>query len=137
MLEVDVMPAAAAPSVSWSARLAPYRKPDFLRSVWQLSSTLVLFVAGWSLMYASLRLPYWVTLLLAVPTGFMVIRLFIIQHDCGHGSFFKSARAADRRRAPARRADDDAVLLLEAHARDAPRHRRATWITAASGTSTP
>jgi len=92
---LDVMPAAEAPPVSWSARLAPFRHPDLARSIWQLSSTTVLFVAGWLLMYASLRLSYWVTLLLAVPTGFMVIRLFIIQHDCGHGSFFKSTRAAD------------------------------------------
>ena len=95
MLDLDVMSPAAAPPVSWSARLAPFRKPDLARSVWQLSSTFVLFVAGWSLMYASLRLPYWITLLLAVPTGFMIVRLFIIQHDCGHGAFFKSARAAD------------------------------------------
>ena len=95
-MSMSMSPAAAAP-VSWSARLAPFRHPDLARSVWQLSSTLVLFVAGWSLMYASLSLPYWVTLLLAVPTGFMVIRLFIIQHDCGHGSFFKSGKAADRR----------------------------------------
>jgi len=92
---LDVMPAAEAPPVSWSARLAPFRHPDLARSIWQLSSTMVLFIAGWLLMYASLRISYWVTLLLAVPTGFMVIRLFIIQHDCGHGSFFKSTRAAD------------------------------------------
>ncbi len=95
MLDLDVMSPAAAPPISWSARLAPFRKPDLARSVWQLSSTFVLFVAGWSLMYASLRLPYWITLLLAVPTGFMIVRLFIIQHDCGHGAFFKSARTAD------------------------------------------
>ena len=96
MLEVDVMPAAAAavcllerpPGALPKTGLPPQRVAAV--------EHLVLFVAGWSLMYASLRLPYWVTLLLAVPTGFMVIRLFIIQHDCGHGSFFKSARAADR-----------------------------------------
>src|SRR4051812_18219107 len=104
MLEVLDTPVAAAPSPSvaarpaqsWSARLAPFRHPDLVRSVWQLLNSAALFVAGWALMYASLRVSYWLTLLLAIPTTFMLIRLFIIQHDCGHGSFFKSSRAADR-----------------------------------------
>src|SRR5207245_11701004 len=38
---------------------------------------------------------YWLTLLLAVPAAFLLIRLFIVQHDCGHGAFFRSSRAAD------------------------------------------
>jgi omega-6 fatty acid desaturase (delta-12 desaturase) len=44
-------------------------------------------------MYWSLRLSYWVTLALAIPTGALLVRVFIIQHDCGHGSFFVSKRA--------------------------------------------
>jgi omega-6 fatty acid desaturase (delta-12 desaturase) len=83
------------PARSWSARLAPYRGPDLRRSVWQLASTASLFVLAWTLMYASLRVSYALTLLLAVPTAFLLVRLFIIQHDCGHGSFFKSARASN------------------------------------------
>ena len=59
----------------------------------QLLFTLTLFVAGWALMWVSLSLPYWVTLLLAVPTAGMAVRLFVLQHDCGHGSFFSAARA--------------------------------------------
>src|SRR5258708_30159940 len=46
-------------------------------------------------MYVSLSVGYWLALLLAVPAAFFLIRLFIIQHDCGHGSFFRSARVAD------------------------------------------
>jgi len=46
-------------------------------------------------MYLSLDVSYWLTLALAVPTAFLMIRLFIIQHDCGHGSFFKSNLLAD------------------------------------------
>src|SRR5207253_607440 len=45
--------------------------------------------------YASLRVGYWLTLLLAVPAAFFLIRLFIIQHDCGHAAFFRSTRTAD------------------------------------------
>lgn len=86
---------AAPGSLSWSARLARWRQPDIKRSVWQLLSTAALFVLGWTLMYYSLRVSYWLTLALAVPTSFMLVRLFIIQHDCGHGSFFRSSRAAD------------------------------------------
>ena len=37
----------------------------------------------------------WLTLALALPTAFMLVRLFIVQHDCGHGSFFKSSKIAD------------------------------------------
>ena len=80
---------------TWSARLARYKGPDLSRSVWQLASAAVLFAAAWALMYVSLGVGYWLTLLLAVPTCFFLVRLFIIQHDCGHGSFFRSTRAAD------------------------------------------
>jgi acyl-lipid omega-6 desaturase (Delta-12 desaturase) len=79
----------------WSTRLAQWRKPDPKRSAWQLASTAVFFVTGWVLTYYSLRVSYWLTLALAIPTAFMLVRLFIIQHDCGHGSFFKSVKLAD------------------------------------------
>ncbi len=46
-------------------------------------------------MVATVEQAYWVTLLLAVPTAGLLVRLFIFQHDCGHGSFFKSRAAND------------------------------------------
>jgi len=46
-------------------------------------------------MYFSLRVSYWLTLALALPAAFFLVRLFIIQHDCGHGAFFRSSWAAD------------------------------------------
>jgi acyl-lipid omega-6 desaturase (Delta-12 desaturase) len=44
-------------------------------------------------MVKSLEVSYWLTLLLAVPTAGFLVRIFIIFHDCGHGSFFKSKKA--------------------------------------------
>jgi len=79
----------------WNAKLAPYMHPSLPRSIWQLSSTAVLFVGAWTLMYFSLRVSYWLTLAIAVPTAFFMIRLFIIQHDLGHGSFLKSPKVAN------------------------------------------
>jgi omega-6 fatty acid desaturase (delta-12 desaturase) len=78
-----------------AARLAPYRVPDTRRSLWQLTSTVALVVAAWFLMVASLEVSYALTLTLTVPTAFLLVRLFIFQHDCGHGAFFKSSRAAN------------------------------------------
>jgi len=75
--------------------LAPYRQPSLGKSIWQLTSTAALFAGSLVLMYLTLNVSYWLTLLLAAPTAFFMIRLFIIQHDCGHGSFFRSTRAAD------------------------------------------
>jgi omega-6 fatty acid desaturase (delta-12 desaturase) len=75
--------------------LAQYREPDLGRSVLQLLSTVVLFCMLWALSWFSLRYSYWLTLLLAVPTAGFLVRLFILQHDCGHGSFFKSKKLND------------------------------------------
>lgn len=46
-------------------------------------------------MWAALDLGYWLVLLLAVPAAGLLVRLFMIQHDCGHGSFFRSRLAND------------------------------------------
>jgi omega-6 fatty acid desaturase (delta-12 desaturase) len=63
------------------------------RSVWQIINSLVPYLVLISLMYWSLSVSYWLTLLLAIPAAGFMVRLFIIHHDCGHGSFFKSASA--------------------------------------------
>ena len=75
--------------------LARYRRPEAWRSVWQIVTTLALFFTTWTLAYLSLSVSYWLTLLLSIPAGLSVVRLFIIQHDCGHRSFFKSKSAND------------------------------------------
>lgn len=79
----------------YKAVLALYREPDLRRSVWQLLFSVMSFALLWSLMWLSLQYSYWLTLVLAVPTAGLLVRLFIIQHDCGHRSFFKSKSAND------------------------------------------
>ena len=73
--------------------LSSYARPSVFRSCFQLVNTFVPFCLLWYVMWRSLDYPYWTTLLLAIPTSFLMMRLFIIQHDCGHGSFFGSRRA--------------------------------------------
>ncbi len=79
----------------WTRILRPYWGADTRRSVTQLLTSLIPFVLLWAAMLWSLRIGYWLTLLLSVPAAGFMIRLFIIQHDCGHGSFFKSRWARD------------------------------------------
>lgn len=71
------------------------RAEDNRRSAIQLVTTFTPFVVMLSAMVASLQISYWATLLLAVPTAGLLVRLFIFQHDCGHGSFFTSRLAND------------------------------------------
>jgi omega-6 fatty acid desaturase (delta-12 desaturase) len=80
---------------SWKKIVAQYQQPDVRRSIWQIVNSLVPFIALWGLMAYTLRISYWLTLLLAIPAAGFMIRLFIIFHDCGHGSFFKSQAAND------------------------------------------
>jgi acyl-lipid omega-6 desaturase (Delta-12 desaturase) len=80
---------------SWTQVLAQYRAPDLVRSMIEIVITAGPFVLLWILMWASLDLGYWVCLLLAVPAAGFLVRLFMIQHDCGHGAFFDNRQAND------------------------------------------
>ena len=80
---------------AWRETIARYQHPDLKRSLWQLANSVVPFLLLWYLMYRSLEASYWLTLALAIPAAGFMARTFIIFHDCGHGSFFKSQRAND------------------------------------------
>src|SRR3984957_8767454 len=80
---------------AWVPLLARYREPSCARSTVELVITAVPFVVLWILMWAALGTGYWVGLLLAVPAAGFLVRLFIIQHDCGHGAFFRRRRVND------------------------------------------
>jgi acyl-lipid omega-6 desaturase (Delta-12 desaturase) len=85
--------APARPQEKWGTIVARYQQTVLWKAVYQLSTTLGLLGLAFYVMYRSLALPYVVTLLLAIPTAGLLVRTFIIMHDCGHGSFFKSRRA--------------------------------------------
>ncbi|MGT2437846.1 fatty acid desaturase [Bradyrhizobium betae] len=70
--------------------LARYREPDSARGVLELIITAVPFLAIWILAWHAFDNGYWLGLLLEVPAAGLLVRLFMIQHDCGHGSFFRS-----------------------------------------------
>ena len=73
--------------------IKPFARPDWRRSVWQIINSVIPMLGMFIAMYYSLAVSYWLTLLLAVPTAGLFVRIFIIFHDCGHGSFFKSHTA--------------------------------------------
>jgi omega-6 fatty acid desaturase (delta-12 desaturase) len=75
--------------------LAPYRQPSRLRGVLEILITAAPLVALWILMWLALDVGYWLCLLLAVPAAGFLVRLFMIQHDCGHGAFFPHRLAND------------------------------------------
>ena len=75
--------------------LQRYTKPVLKRSIAQVLTTAVPFVLLWCVMLRSLDYAYWTTLLLAIPAAGLLVRFFVIQHDCGHGSFFRSRAAND------------------------------------------
>jgi acyl-lipid omega-6 desaturase (Delta-12 desaturase) len=72
-----------------SRTLLRYCQPSAGRAVFETGVTILPLVAHWILMWLSLDVGYWLTLLLAVPAAGFLVRLFIIQHDCGHGAFFR------------------------------------------------
>lgn len=69
----------------------PFRRAALGRSLWQVCSTLVLFIGCCALV--ALQPMWWTKLLLVLPLAGLLVRLFVLQHDCGHGSLFNSPRA--------------------------------------------
>lgn len=92
MASEDVVPRLA--TRHWRSAIASYQHPDVWRSIWQLTNTFVPYLVLWYLMVRSLAYPYWVTLVLAALASGFLLRIFIILHDCGHGSFLPSRRAS-------------------------------------------
>ena len=77
------------------ASLARYEHAILAKSVLQLATSIGLFLAACAAMYWALQASYLLSLILAIPAGALLVRVFIVQHDCGHGAFFISRRAND------------------------------------------
>jgi len=73
--------------------LRPYNRPSAARSIWQIASTFGLYFVCIAAMYAGLHVSYWLTLALALPLSGLIVRIFMLQHDCGHNALFRSRRA--------------------------------------------
>ncbi len=79
----------------WQAIVKKYQEPSAPRALWQLTNSLGAYAITWIAIVWSLSVSYWLTALLTLLAGGFLVRIFIIFHDCGHGSFFKSKRAND------------------------------------------
>lgn len=92
-LAVDSQPSATV--AEWKALVLKYQMASVPKAVWQIVNTFGSYVALWVAMYWTLTVSWWLTVPLAMLAGLFVVRIFIIFHDCGHGSFFKSRTAND------------------------------------------
>jgi acyl-lipid omega-6 desaturase (Delta-12 desaturase) len=78
---------------AWKEIVLKYQEPSVWRALWQIVNTFVPYAFLWYLMYLSLAVSWWLTVPLALLAGGFLVRIFIIFHDCGHGSYFKSSTA--------------------------------------------
>jgi omega-6 fatty acid desaturase (delta-12 desaturase) len=79
----------------WLKDVAEYGKPDRRRATWQLANTFIPYILLWIVMVRTVQLgySYWLTLALSIVAAGFLVRIFILFHDCTHGSFFASQRA--------------------------------------------
>ncbi len=80
---------------AWTRVLARYRDPSDRRGVIEIGITIIPLVTLWVLAWSMLGFDYWLSVLLAVPAAGFLVRLFMIQHDCSHGAFFRYRWAND------------------------------------------
>lgn len=77
---------------NWQKMVRKYIKPNNKIAVIQMMTSILPFIGLWILMYISLSYSYWITLALGILNAFFLVRIFIIQHDCGHQSYFKNRK---------------------------------------------
>ena len=87
--------ATTRPARDWMTTLAKYREPIYARSLFEIAVTVIPFIGFCVAAWWALSISYVLTLLITIPAGFFLVRLFLIQHDCGHGAFFASRAAND------------------------------------------
>lgn len=81
----------------WQKAIKKYTKPDAKLGTWQVINSFGGLLVCWILMALAYNyLGLWASLIMAVPTSGFIMRIFVIQHDCGHGSFFKDQKISDR-----------------------------------------
>ncbi len=79
-------------TASQLAMLRPFQVPVFARALWQVLTTFGLYLGLTAAMYYTARFSVWLTLALAVPVSGLTVRIFMLQHDCGHNALFKTRR---------------------------------------------
>jgi len=80
----------------WTQILGNYRRPNHARSITELAITALPLVVLWIAAWFTFSLGYaWASLLIAIPAAGFLVRLFMIQHDCGHGTLFAHRQAND------------------------------------------
>jgi acyl-lipid omega-6 desaturase (Delta-12 desaturase) len=82
-------------STAWREIVAKYRKQSVRKASWQLTNSLGSYALIVALYSYCVTISWWLALPLTVLAGAFLVRIFVIFHDCGHGSFFKSSRAND------------------------------------------
>lgn len=77
----------------WNNIVARYQQSSAKRALWQITNTFVPYALLWYAMYRALQVSFWLVVPLALLSGAFLVRIFIIFHDCTHGSYFNSRRA--------------------------------------------
>jgi omega-6 fatty acid desaturase (delta-12 desaturase) len=80
---------------AWTTALARYRQPSTGRSIVEIGITFAPLAALWALAWVTLSVGYWLSLPIALLAAGFLVRLFMIQHDCSHGAFFRHRLAND------------------------------------------
>jgi omega-6 fatty acid desaturase (delta-12 desaturase) len=91
----DTAPEPVRSARDWIQVLATYRDPSAARSSFEIAVTLVPFIVIWAVAIFVLQYSYLAAFVLAVINGGFLVRLFCIQHDCGHASFFQNRKLSD------------------------------------------